>query len=120
LLANNQPTVYTSLNSKQATAVAVIADGEVTNIIVTEPGYGYSAATVTITGGGGANSVATATIGSTDDVEEIIVTNGGSGYTSTPTVTISIPDLQSLDKNEIASEDNFGIAQTSQSPYPPA
>lgn len=120
LLANNEPTVYTSLNSKQATAVAVIEDGEVTDIVVTEPGYGYSAATITITGGGGANSVATATIGSTDDVEEIIVTNGGSGYTSTPTVTISIPDLQSLDKNEIASEDNFGIAQTSQSPYPPA
>ena len=118
LLANNQPTVYTSLNIEQATAVATIADGEVTAISLTNDGVGYSTATVTITGGGGANATATAIIDTSDSISEIRVTNGGSGYTSTPTVTISAPDLESIPANQIAANSNYGDALTVQEPWP--
>lgn len=118
LLANNTPTIYTSLNSEQATAVASITDGEVTAISLTNDGVGYSEATVTITGGGGANSTATAVIDDSDSVSQIIITNGGSGYTSTPTVTISAPDLISLDADQIAANSNFGLAVTIDDPWP--
>jgi len=118
LLANNQPTIYTSLNTEQATAVATITDGTVTAISMTNDGVGYSEATVTITGGGGANATATAIIDTSDSVSQIIVTNGGSGYTSTPTVTISTPDLESVPSNEIAANSNYGEALTVQEPWP--
>lgn len=118
LLANNTPTIYTSLNSEQATAVASITDGEVTAISLTNDGVGYSAATVAITGGGGANATATAVIDTSDSVSEILVTNGGTGYTSTPTVTISAPDLVSLDADQIAANSDFGLAITIDDPWP--
>jgi len=118
LLANNTPTIYTSLNSEQATAIASITDGEVTDITIVNDGVGYSEATVTITGGGGANSTATAVIDDSDSVSQIIITNGGSGYTSTPTVTISAPDLVSLDADQIAANSNFGLADTINDPWP--
>jgi len=118
LLANNQPTVYTSLNIEQATAVATITDGAVTAISMTNDGVGYSEATVTISGGGGANATATAIIDTSDSVSQILVTNGGSGYTSTPTVTISAPDLESLPANQIAANSNYGDALTVQEPWP--
>jgi hypothetical protein len=117
LLANNQPTIYTSLNVVQATAVATILDGEVTDIVISEAGLGYKEATITITGGGGTDATATATIVS-DSVSIINVTNGGSGYTSTPTVTISAPDLESLSASEITDDNNYGIAETTQAIYP--
>lgn len=118
LLANNTPTIYTSLNSEQATAIASITDGEVTDITIVNDGVGYSEATVTITGGGGANATATAVIDTSDSVSQIIITNGGSGYTSTPTVTISAPDLVSLDADQIAANSNFGFAVTIDDPWP--
>ena len=118
LLANNTPTIYTSLNSEQATAIASITDGEVTDITIVNDGVGYSEATVTITGGGGANSTATAVIDDSDSVSQIIITNGGSGYTSTPTVTISAPDLVSLDADQIAANSDFGLAVTIDDPWP--
>jgi hypothetical protein len=118
LLANNQPTIYTDLNVIQASAVAIIENGSVTGIAITDGGRGYSEATITITGGGGANAEATATIGSGDSITQITVTDGGSGYTSTPTVNISIPDLTSLDADQITVNNNYGFATTLQDPYP--
>ena len=119
LLAGDQPTVYTSLNAIQATAVATIQDGAVTAIDLTNTGLGYSAATVSITGGNGANAEAAAVVSSNiDQVTQIIVTDGGSGYTSTPTVTISTPDLISLESAQIDSDSNYGIATTIDSPFP--
>jgi len=118
LLANNTPTIYTSLNSEQATAVATITDGAVTAISLTNDGVGYSAATVTISGGGGANATATAVIDNSDSVSEILITSGGTGYTSTPTVTISAPDLVSLDADQIAANSDFGLAVTIDDPWP--
>lgn len=118
LLANNQPTIYTSLNIEQATAIATITDGAVTAITVVEDGVGYSEATVTISGGGGSDATATAIVDSADSISYIKVTNGGSGYSSTPTVTISAPDLESLAASEINANSNYGIATTIGDPYP--
>jgi hypothetical protein len=119
LLANNEPTIYTSLNTTAASGVAVITDGGVAQIQLTESGVGYSGAVIEITGGGGSGATAVAVFeDGIDSISSIEITNPGSGYTSTPTVDITVPDLISVGKNEIASEDNYGIAQTSQSPYP--
>jgi hypothetical protein len=117
LLANNQPTTYTSLNVLQAYAVATITDGEVTDIAITDAGLGYKEATITISGGGGSNATATATIVG-DSISKIDITNAGTGYTSTPTVTISAPDLESLAADQINDDNNYGIAETIQAIYP--
>ena len=115
LLANNSPTVYSSLNVVQARAVAIISAGAVTDIVITESGVGYAAATVTIDG----NATATAEIGSADNIDRIVITDGGSGYTETPTVTISAPDLESIANTAaIDSESNYGDVSVIQGPYP--
>ncbi|QPC44638.1 phage tail sheath subtilisin-like domain-containing protein [Kaustia mangrovi] len=49
-----------------AEATAIVENGAVTAVIVTQPGLGYSAApTVTLAGGGGAGATATAVLGTT-------------------------------------------------------
>lgn len=119
LLAGNTATKYSSLNVVQATAVASIADGEVTTITLVEKGVGYQNATVTITGGGGSNATATALVDSDiDSIESITVTSGGTGYTSTPTITISAPDLESLALSEISADANTGDVDVVQGPWP--
>lgn len=52
------------------------------------PGSGYTTASVSITGGGGSGAAATATIVN-GAITSYSVTNGGSGYTSAPTVVIT-------------------------------
>lgn len=118
LLANNIPTIYTSLNAVQAEAVAVINNGQVTDIVITNSGRGYESATITITGGNGANAEAVAVVGNVDEITAINVTDGGNGYTATPDINISAPDLISIDASLIDSDDNFGIAETLQDPNP--
>ena len=62
-----------------------------TDIVLTNPGFGYttnSNVSISITGGGGAGANAYATF-SGGIVSGIVVDAGGSGYTSTPTVTIT-------------------------------
>ena len=67
-------------------------DGDVVDsITITDTGLHYNSAlppTVTISGGGGSGATATASVSSTGLVTGILITNGGSGYTSAPTVTI--------------------------------
>jgi hypothetical protein len=61
------------------------------DIIITNPGFGYttnSNVSISITGGGGSGANAYATF-SAGKVSGIVVDAGGSGYTSTPTVTIT-------------------------------
>lgn len=119
LLSGNTATKYSNLNVVQATAVASIADGEVTEITLIEKGLGYSNATITITGGGGANAEATALVDTdVDSLESITVTAGGSGYTSTPTITISAPDLESLALSEISADANTGDVDVVDGPWP--
>lgn len=76
-----------NLTTQQATANAVITDGVITAITVTNNGSGYVAApNVTIVGtGAGARAESTIVNGS---VTSITVTNGGNGYVPTPTNTI--------------------------------
>lgn len=119
LLANNEPTIYTSLNSEQATAVASIQNGSVSQIDLTNYGIGYSEATITIEAPPAGNTAAaTATIDSSDSIQSIIITDGGDGYIDTPVVTISAPDLVSIPQDQIESENNYGVAVTTESPYP--
>ena len=74
-----------------AKATSTITGDAVTSITITDGGSHYKQATppsVTISGGGGTGATATATVSSTGIVNGILITNGGSGYTSAPIVTI--------------------------------
>jgi len=74
-----------------AKATSTITGDAVTSITITDGGSHYKQATppsVTISGGGGIGATATATVSSTGIVNGILITNGGSGYTSAPIVTI--------------------------------
>lgn len=108
-LANSEPTIFNDLNAETATGVAVINNGEVSDIVMINTGAGYSSATVTISGGGGANATATAVIDSdTYSVSYIEITNGGSGYSSTPYVIISDPNLISIPTANIDPSSTYG------------
>ncbi|AOO18150.1 structural protein [Cyanophage S-RIM12_Sn_07_0910] len=63
--------------------------GAVTSIAINNAGNGYDAAlppAITISGGGGTGAAATATVNGS--ISEVTVTEGGSGYTSSPLVSI--------------------------------
>ena len=74
-----------------AKATSAITGDAVTSITISDGGAHYKVATppsVTISGGGGTGATATATVSSTGIVNGITIDNGGSGFTSAPTVTI--------------------------------
>ena len=74
-----------------AKATATTDGDAVDSITITDSGLHYNAAlppTVTISGGGGNGATATASVSSTGLVTSILITSGGSGYTTAPTVTI--------------------------------
>ncbi|QPB08304.1 neck protein [Synechococcus phage S-H9-2] len=74
-----------------AKAIATTDGDAVDSINVSDSGSYYVQSippTVTISGGGGSGATATASVSSTGLVTDILITNGGSGYTSAPTVTI--------------------------------
>jgi formylglycine-generating enzyme required for sulfatase activity len=74
-----------------ATAVANVAEGAVTSIVVTFGGAGYGAPpNVTLVGGGGTGATAVAQV-SSGAVVNIIVASRGSGYTNAPVVAIDPP-----------------------------
>jgi hypothetical protein len=70
-------------SSVKATASAVVQNGMVTSIMITNPGQGYIAPPQVVISGVGAGATATATINN-GSLTEITVTNGGSGYVQTP------------------------------------
>ena len=75
----------------KATATIDSNTNVVDGITITDSGLHYNSAlppTVTISGGGGNGATATATVSSSGLVTGILITNGGSGYTSSPTVSI--------------------------------
>jgi probable HAF family extracellular repeat protein len=75
----------------RATASAVVSNGVVVNITVTDSGYGYTnPPTVLIQGGGGTGATAT-TVVSNGFVISITITDGGIGYTNTPSIYIYSP-----------------------------
>ena len=75
-----------------AKATATIdGNNQVDSITITDSGLHYNSAlppTVTISGGGGNGATATAAVSSTGLVTSILITNGGTGYTTAPSVTI--------------------------------
>lgn len=71
-----------------ATAQAAISGGAVTGFTIVTGGYYASTPTVTVTGGGGTGATGTAVLTGTA-VTSITLTNGGSGYTSAPTVSLT-------------------------------
>lgn len=86
---------YTTISSGSApgsgaTATAVIdGNGHVIQINVTNSGSGYDAVEVDISGGGGSDAQAHANLSTFGgNVNSIAVDNGGSGYTSIPTINI--------------------------------
>ena len=97
--------VLTGGNGAGASATAIMTNGSVSGFTVI-PGSGYtSAPTVTIVGGGGLYATATASLVTNDGsgcalgtpvvsggmITMIPVVNPGSGYTSTPVITITDP-----------------------------
>lgn len=75
-------------------AASAVISGNVVAIAVTTPGEYQSSTTPTITlsGGGGSGAQATAVMTTNNrNVFSVSVSNGGSGYTSTPTVTFAAP-----------------------------
>jgi len=76
-----------SLPTTAATATATLNGVSVNTIVCTSCGVGYTVApVVVITGGGGSGATATASVSS--GALTFNVTNGGTGYTSVPTVTL--------------------------------
>ena len=74
-----------------AKATATTDGDAVDGITITDSGLHYNSAlppTVTISGGGGNGATATATVSSSGLVTGILITSGGSGYTTAPDVTI--------------------------------
>jgi hypothetical protein len=63
--------------------------GVVSDVLVVEGGSDYDSPVVSITGGGGIGATAEAVVGAGGDITSVNVTNGGSGYTSTPDVVIT-------------------------------
>lgn len=70
-------------SSVKATASAVVQNGVVTSIMITNPGSGYIAEPQVVITGVGAGAQATATINN-GSVASITVIDGGSGYVETP------------------------------------
>jgi len=97
LYGNTTPDVYTvgeTIGLFMVNDAEVSAGGDnVTGVSIVQGGSGYvEAPGVSFSGGGGSNAAATATI-SGGIVTKVAVTNTGSAYTSTPTVTIQAPCL---------------------------
>jgi hypothetical protein len=77
--------------SSPALATAIVTDGVVTSISVTNGGSGYLAPPRIVIVGNGSGAAATATINDTGVVTGITVTNGGSGYWPLPNVGPNVP-----------------------------
>jgi len=106
--SSNWANVSDAVNySNPATATATAGTGgsnalQTSDLTLTSGGTGFSFAntnfsitpSVSITGGGGTGATAEVTL-SGDSVDSISITNGGSGYTSAPTITITYPQIPS-------------------------
>lgn len=82
-------TVYSATPADQATAQAIIQDGQVVDIIVTHPGSLYDIAPIVVLVGGdgfGASAYASLT---PSGLASVLISNGGLGFTATvPTATV--------------------------------
>lgn len=80
----------TLIQAKAETMVS--AGGSITNIIISNPGFGYTTnPTVTISSPTLSQATATAVVSSSGTISSLQITNPGSGYLSIPPVTIQSP-----------------------------
>ena len=108
LLANGDPANYTSEQTIQATATASISGGSLSSITIVNSGLGYNGATVTVSNPDTGSNTATAVANvQSHYIQDIIITSGGSGYTSAPTITISSPDDVSIDYANVNISDDW-------------
>jgi hypothetical protein len=108
LLANGDPAGFVSSQTVRATANAQITGDSVSSFEVITNGIGYNSATVTIAAPDSGSNTATASANVVNDgVRELTITSAGSGYASSPTVTISVPDNESVAHTEINKDDNW-------------
>lgn len=114
LYGNTTPDVYVTnttvglflVDKTEITA----GDDNVVDISIISGGSGYvEAPGVTFSGGGGTSAAATASI-SGGAVNNIQVTNVGSGYTSNPTVTIQVPVMTIATSIVVAANDTIMYA----------
>jgi uncharacterized delta-60 repeat protein len=85
---------YAQTTIAQATASAARSGTAVSTLTLTNAGANYAPPParppiVRITGGNGTGATATATVGPDGKIVSLVLTNGGSGYTSNPTVEIA-------------------------------
>ena len=74
-----------------AKATSTISGDAVDSVVMTDTGLYYNQSlppSVTFSGGGGNDATGTATVSASGLITGIVITNGGSGYTSAPSVTI--------------------------------
>ena len=119
-LTTNNPDIGPSIDFSDMTLLRienVIDNNEISNedIFITNPGQDYSNAqnvVVTITGGGGDGATAVANVVN-GIVDNIIITNGGSGYTSSPTINISSDSTSTITAEAVVigeDQPNGGVA----------
>jgi len=101
-----------SRSNYRATATANVVNGAVDSIDVTDAGKFYVSANVSIAVPTPVTATANAVVSESGDISSIIISNGGSGYSSAPTVTIAEPRATSLPYNQIEFDDNWGIITT--------
>ena len=82
--------VGTTTNSVQGVGLTVDILYNVNSITVTTGGSGYDLVSVRITGGGGSGAFAKANVVS-GSISSVSVTSAGSGFTSSPNVTVELP-----------------------------
>lgn len=88
----SDPTVTISESTTKATGTALISGGKVTGVTITSKGSFYNSIprvrfVPDVTGGQGAIAVAHVT----NKLNSLTITNGGTGYTTAPTITIGHP-----------------------------
>lgn len=132
----SQSNVATTTTSGSGTGLTldVGGSGGLVSAVINQPGSGYAANdTVTVNRSGSGtlaevridtifnNTVATANVVVSDEGDTIIrvdMEEGGTGYTDTPTVTFSTPDLQSVARHLIDADDNYGQVSVIDEPWP--
>lgn len=91
-----------------AAGTAVVTNGRVTGITITNGGTGYtSAPTIAFTGGGGTGAAATAVL-TAQVVTSVVITNGGTGQTLKVTDNTSYAAGDSRKAVNISVFDRFG------------
>jgi hypothetical protein len=84
----DEKTLTFSVGVNATSTGTLAASGGLDSVAVDYPGSGYVSPTITFSGGGGTGAAATAVL-SSGKVVSVTVTSRGTGYTSSPTVSIT-------------------------------